>query len=97
VHYPSDAERTDSLHRLGEKLFVWVSRDHDNVVIRDPLLGWLICQHSRGIVLHSKLFGEDDEATDETELEKAKADGEDGTPCPLDRHLYMRLTQALPR
>lgn len=29
--------------------------------------------------MYRKLFGEDDEAGDETELEKAKADGENGT------------------
>lgn len=66
MHNPSDPIRADSLHRLGKELSVWVS----------PVL----CPRRASLTLRSKLFGEDDEAEDETELEKAKADGENGKP-----------------
>ncbi|KAJ9107650.1 hypothetical protein QFC21_001110 [Naganishia friedmannii] len=70
VYDPCYTFRADSLHRMGKELSLWVyKRARVNEI-------WSYAD-SFPVVCRSKLFGEDDEDSDETELEKAKADGED--------------------
>lgn len=71
MHDSSNAIRADSLYRVGKELSFWV---------RNGALMHVTRAYAKYPCFRkcSKLFGEDDEDSDETELEKAKADGEDG-------------------
>lgn len=62
LHYSLNAEHTDTLHRLGQELFVPVSSSC-LLVVETALTG------------HRQLFGPDDE-TDADALDKAATDGE---------------------
>lgn len=74
VYDPRHAFRADPLYRMGKELSLRVRITAQTRLTWDrahlfPVLPF---------ACYSKLFGEDDEDSDETELEKAKADGEDG-------------------